>query len=155
MQPSSPHATSACWVPSALWDREDRNQSLGQWPRKVGMLGICFSLLFFSPGRSWKLRVFSVKPHWAVGRDHGQHVPWIFLPAFYVVGFAFASGSGASYLVFGFFTKEMGPCIVFESVSLWRKKGLGLPISPPWYLHLTFILFLTSNICGLWFHGGW
>lgn len=69
------------------FETEDETQCVGPPPthQKVGMLAVCFSLLFLSPGRSWKLGLFSpIMPHWAGGRwwwkDYGEWMPWIFLP---------------------------------------------------------------------------
>lgn len=41
-----------------------------------------------------------------------------------------SGGTVPSYLVYWFLIKEIGPCIVVESVSLWRKKDVMLPILP-------------------------
>lgn len=55
------------------FETEDKTQCVGQPPthQKVGMLAVCFSLLFLSPGWSWKLGCFPPSCHTELGGGGG------------------------------------------------------------------------------------
>lgn len=108
--------------------RQDKNQFFCQSHEKSGCQ--TYVPLFSFPPLGEVGSFVPITPCCIGEKGSGECMSQIFLLSFNAVGFILTWDAGTSYLVSGFLTRAIHPCIVANLVSPWKNRDLGIPIPP-------------------------